>query len=66
MQSKTKISSRDRAIAAISGLHQNATYDEMMYKLYVLEKIEKGEDDFREGKVYSTAEAKKRLAKWLK
>ncbi len=65
MQNKVK-SSRDRAIATLSGLRKNASYDEMMYKLYVLQKIEKGEQDISEGKTYTTKEAKKRLAKWLK
>lgn len=65
MRTKT-ISSRDRALAAIGGLAGTATYDDMMYKLYVLQKIEKGEQDIAKGMVYSTKEAKKRLAKWLK
>jgi len=66
MQDKAKTSTRDRAIAAISSLRKNASYDEMIYKLYVLEKIDKGEHDIAEGKSYTTREAKKRLAKWLK
>jgi len=66
MQTKAKLSARDRALAAIRGLRKNASYNEMMYKLYVLQKIEKGELDLREGRILTTKEAKKRLAKWLK
>ncbi|HEY6172450.1 MAG TPA: hypothetical protein VIX80_09350 [Candidatus Kapabacteria bacterium] len=59
-------SPREQALAAISLLKKNASYDDMMYKLYVLQKIEKAEKDIQDGKVFTTTEAKKRLSKWLK
>jgi hypothetical protein len=37
-----------------------------MYEMYVLQKIERGEKDFAEGKTFTKKEAAKRLAKWLK
>ena len=39
--------------------------EEVMYRLYLLEKIEAGEADIREGKVLSHGDAMKRLSeKW--
>lgn len=40
--------------------------DELIEQLIVLEKIEKGRADGREGKVLTDEEAKQRLSKWLK
>lgn len=57
---------RDQALSAIERLNKHASYDDIMYKMYVLQKIEKGEQDIVGGKVYSEKEARKRLAKWLK
>jgi hypothetical protein len=57
---------REQALSAIERLKKSASYDDIMYKMYVLQKIEKGEQDIREGKLYSEKEARKRLAKWLK
>lgn len=57
---------REQALTAIGRLKKSASYEDIMYKMYVLQKIEKGEQDIREGKLYSEKEARKRLAKWLK
>jgi hypothetical protein len=40
--------------------------DELMEKLVILQKIEQGRKDVQEGKIYSTAQAKQKLAKWLR
>jgi hypothetical protein len=37
-----------------------------MKNLTVLQTIEQGQKDVREGKIFTTKQAKKRLAKWLK
>jgi hypothetical protein len=39
--------------------------DELMDRLLVLQKIEQGRKDVCDGKVFSTKQAKQRLAKWL-
>ncbi len=51
---------------AISHLKDSASYEEMMYELYVLQKIERGREDIRAGRTLSHAEAKERLRKWVK
>ena len=62
----TVIVPKDAALSVISRLDVRASYDDIMYEMYVLQKIEKGERDIAEGRTYTPEEAKKRLAKWLK
>ena len=40
--------------------------DEFMERLVILQKIEQGRKDVQEGKIFTTLQAKQRLAKWLK
>jgi predicted transcriptional regulator len=42
-----------------------STLEDIQYHIYVLEKVEKGLSDAKEGKVLSQAEVKKRMSKWL-
>lgn len=39
--------------------------DVLLERIVLLEKIEKGEQDIVEGRVFSNEEAKQKLAKWL-
>lgn len=57
---------REQAIATIKSLSNDASYNDIMYELYVLQKIENGEEDIKAGRTYTSKEAKKRLGKWLK
>ena len=43
-----------------------ASYEELQRRVSVLEGIALGERAYREGRIVSQAEAKKRLSKWLK
>lgn len=43
-------------------LPDNCTYDDVMYEIYVKQKIQKGLDDVASGKTYSHEDAKKRLS----
>ena len=52
--------------AAINDLPEKFTLDEIMQRIYLLHKIEKARQKSKEGKTYSTTEAKKKLQKWLK
>lgn len=53
-------------LASIDDLPEKFTLEEVMQRMYVLHKIEKARKKSKEGKTYSTAAAKKKLAKWLK
>lgn len=52
--------------AAISDLPDKFTLDEVMQRMYVIHKIQRAREKSKHGKTYSTSEARKRLAKWLK
>jgi hypothetical protein len=54
------------ALRTIQKMNDHSSYDDIMYEMYVLQKIERGEKDIADGKTYSKAQARKRLAKWLK
>jgi hypothetical protein len=57
---------KQAAISVISQMKESVSYEDMMYELYVLQKIEQGKRDVAEGRVYSQSEAKEYLHKWLK
>ncbi|MFO7730297.1 MAG: hypothetical protein R6V86_05990 [Spirochaetia bacterium] len=57
---------KDNAIKAIQELPDDATYEDIMKKLYFMEKVEAGLKDIREGAVISHEEVKKRIHRWLK
>ncbi len=52
------------AIQAISGMPDSVTIDEIMYKLYLLEKVRKGKQAADEGKFVSVGELKKEMESW--
>ena len=56
---------KDEAKRIIENLPEEATWDDIMYQLYVKEKVEKSLDDVEKGKLLSHDEVKKRLfSKW--
>lgn len=50
----------------ISNLPDEASFDDIQYQIYVLECIEKGEQDIANGNVMTEAQVRKGLEKWLK
>lgn len=57
---------KEKIKKTIDSLPDGFSIDDVIEKLIVLEKIEKGQDDVKKGKVYTAEEAKIRLKKWLK
>lgn len=51
--------------ALVNHLPDDASIEDVQYHLYVLEKIRKGRDDIKNGRNYTTEEAKERLSRWL-
>ncbi len=51
--------------AMIKALPDDATFEDMQYKLYVLEKIHEGQKSISEHGGVSQEDAKKRMSKWL-
>jgi len=57
---------RDEVIEIIKTLPAESALNEIIYHLYVKEQILLGQKDARDGKSYTTEEAKERLKKWFK
>jgi hypothetical protein len=55
---------KQEAIKVISALPENVDIEEIMYKLYVIDKVKKGESAVREGKTISSEDLKKEIASW--
>lgn len=49
----------------LSRLPDDCTIEDIQYHLYVLQKIERGLNDAKEGRVYSQQEVEARMSKWL-
>ena len=57
---------KEKIKTTIDSLPDNFTIEDIIEELIVLDKIEQGLKDVKEGRVYTTEEAKKKLDKWLK
>ena len=61
----TNLVSKSEIERILQELPEKVDVEEMMYRLYLLQKIQSGEADIREGRTLSHAEAMKRLSgKW--
>ena len=49
----------------VRNLPDDSTMEDIQYHLYVLDKIQKGQEAIRDGKGISHEEAKTRLSKWI-
>jgi len=49
---------------AISRLPESADIDEIMYRLYVIDKVRKGEEAVKEGNTISVENLKKEIESW--
>lgn len=57
---------KDQLLATIQSLPDEIPFEELLEKLFAIEKIDKGIKDYQEGKTYSNDQAKERLGKWLR
>jgi hypothetical protein len=55
---------RTNVISVLNELPKEFPLDELLERLLVIEKIEKGLSDLKEGKTISHAKVKKEAAKW--
>ncbi|EMR02244.1 hypothetical protein [Cesiribacter andamanensis] len=53
-------------LEAVSTMPEEFSVDELFEKLLILQKIEEGQRQVRQGQTYSEEEAKKKLEKWLR
>lgn len=52
------------ALDAISKLPESATIEEMMYRLYVIDKVRKGQEAVSRGDLHSPEDIKQEMRKW--
>lgn len=57
---------KDKVLEAITNLPEEFSIDDLMDKLIVLEKIQQGLAEVKEGKFVGQQEAKEKMGKWLK
>ena len=57
-------SAKQEALEAIQRLPEDVDTEEMIYRLYVLENVRRGQQDAAEGKVQSAEEVLKDLRSW--
>jgi predicted transcriptional regulator len=57
---------KDQIISFIKSILDDVTLEDIMYHLYVREKIFRGLKDADEGKIVSNENAKKAIEKWFK
>jgi hypothetical protein len=55
---------KKEAIDAISSLPDSATIEDMMYRLYVIDKVHMSKEAVRNGKVITVEELKREIQAW--
>jgi hypothetical protein len=55
---------KEEVLNVISNLPENADIEDIMYKLYVIDKIHKGQDAIKNNKVITNEDLKKEIATW--
>ena len=55
---------KEDAMNIITKLPDNVSLDEIMYKLYVLDKIKKGQEDIEKGNYVTSKELRKEIETW--
>lgn len=55
---------KEEAIKAISRLPETASIDDIMYELYVVDKIKKGREAIKSGDSISAEELKREIQSW--
>lgn len=58
-------SAKQATLDLVERLEDDVSFEDIIYELYVLEKIQRGMKDAEEGRVVSHEEAKQRLSRWL-
>jgi predicted transcriptional regulator len=55
---------KQEALNTIGQLPEDTDMDEIMYRLYVLDKIRKGQEAIEQGKIISSEELKREIDSW--
>jgi len=55
---------KQEALNTINQLPENADMDEIMYRLYMLDRIRKGQEAVKQGKTITSEELKREIDSW--
>jgi hypothetical protein len=55
---------KQEAMNAISKMPETADIDDIMYRLYVIDKVRKGREALQQGKVISVEELRENIQSW--
>jgi predicted transcriptional regulator len=61
----TTMTTKERILQTLQELPEDATYEDAMYRIYVLSSIEDGLEDIAAGRVVTHQEVRQRLKRWL-
>ena len=64
LREKIMQAAKQDALQAISQLPDTADMDEIMYRLYVLDKVRKGQEDIEQGRYTPAADLKQEIDQW--
>jgi predicted transcriptional regulator len=56
---------KQEVVALLDRLPEDCSLEDVQYHLYVLQKIERGLQDAREGRVMTQEEVEKKMSRWL-
>jgi len=59
------LTAKEEVKKILDQLPDDVSYEDIQYHIYVREKIERGLNDIRDGKILSQEEVEKRMSKWL-
>jgi len=55
---------KNEALAAISSLPDDSSVDEIMYRIYIIDKIQKGQEATASGKTITIEDLEKEIHSW--
>lgn len=58
------LAAKQQALIAINKLPEDVNIDEIMYQLYIVDKIRKGQEDVENQRTLSSAELKQEIEQW--
>lgn len=60
----TETSARERVLRAVQEMPSDATYEEVMERVYMIQKIERGRQQIAGGQGISHDEARRQMKRW--
>jgi len=59
------LSAKQASLRLIERLDEDVTFEDIIYELYFLQKVERGLEDVKQGRTVSHEEVRKEFEKWL-